>query len=104
MIVDSELLLLLVCQSQIYLRLYLWDLLCYGFLLSWQFWYAWAATFVNERKSTLKIVNHPDLGLMFLFHWQIAQSFAVQDDFTQKNQDLNPECKESSIPIMQLEV
>ena len=30
--------------------------------------------------------------------------FAVQDEFTQKTQDLNPGCKEGSIPIMQLGV
>ena len=32
----------------------------------------------------------------------MANPFAVQDKFTQKTQDLNPECKEGSIPIMLL--
>ena len=32
----------------------------------------------------------------------MAHPFAVQDKFTQKTQDLNPECKEGSIPIMLL--
>ena len=82
--------------------MYLLDLLCYGFLLSWHFWQAWAAPFVNERASTLKIVNRPDSNLMFFFHWQMAHPFAVQDKFTRKTQDLNPECKEGSIQIMQL--
>ena len=46
-------------------------------------------------------MNH-NLGLMFFFQCQIAQTFVVQDEFTQKTQDLNPECKEGSTPIMQL--
>ena len=40
---------------------------------------------------------------VFFFHWQITQPFAVQEEFTQKTQDLNPECKDS-IPIMQMGV
>ena len=34
----------------------------------------------------------------------MAHPFAVQDKFTRKTQDLNPECKEGSIPIMLLGV
>ena len=39
---------------------------------------------------------------MFFFHWQITQPIAGQDEFTQKTQDLNPECKKDSRPIMKL--
>ena len=41
---------------------------------------------------------------MYFFHWQMAHPFAVQDKSTRKTQDLNPECKEGSIPIMLLGV
>ena len=34
----------------------------------------------------------------------MAHPFAVQDKFTQKTEDLNPECEEGSIPIMLLGV
>ena len=37
--------------AQIYLQLYLWGLLCYGFLLSRQFWQAWA--FLIPKSVTL---------------------------------------------------
>ena len=40
----------------------------------------------------------------FFFHLQMDHTFAVQDKFTRKTQDLNPECKEGSILIMQLGV
>ena len=30
----------------------------------------------------------------------MAHPFSVQDKFTRKTQDLNPECKEGSFPIM----
>ena len=59
----------------------------------------------NKRKSTPKRWYSSGLEPnVFFFHWQITQAFAVQDEFTQKTQDLNPECKEGSIPMMQLGV
>ena len=81
--------------------MYLWDLLCYGFLLSRQFWQAYAAPFVNERESTPKIVNHLDSNLMFFLSLANG-SPAIQDKFNRKTQDLNPECKEGSIHILAL--
>ena len=38
-------------QTQIYLQLHLWGLICYGFLLSWQFWQALAALPENYPKD-----------------------------------------------------
>jgi len=58
----------------------------------------------HSPKSTLKSINCQYLGLTFFFHRQIAIPFAVQDEFEKKNQDLNPECKEVSSPIMELGV
>ena len=44
-----------------------------------------AGPFANERKSTQKIIILPDLKLMFFFHWQMDQPFAVQNlNFEQK--------------------
>ena len=63
-----------------------------------------AEPFANEKKSTPKIIIRPDSNLFFFFHWQMAQPYAIQDKFTPKTQDLNPEGKECSIPIMQLRV
>ena len=39
---------------------------------------------------------------MFFYHLEIAKPLAVQNLFAQKIRDLNPECKEGSIPRMQL--
>ena len=68
------------CCAQIYIQMYLQVLLCYGFLLSQQFWQSRAAPFVNERESTLKIVNRPDSNLMFfsfIYKWLIHLRFKI---------------------------
>ena len=59
-------------------------------------------TIFNERESTPKIVNCSDSNLMFFLSLANAHPFAVQDESTKKTQDLNPERKEGSIPIMLL--
>ena len=58
----------------------------------------------QTQQKIPKIINCLDSNLMFFLHWQIAQPFAVQDEFTRKTQDLNPECIEDLSPIMQLGV
>ena len=60
-----------------------------------------ANCFANGRKNIWPESWQLTVFWVLFFHWQIAHSFAVQDEFTQKTQDLNPECKEDSNPIMQ---
>ena len=68
--------------------MYLWDILCYGILLSQQFWQAWAPPFVMKRESTQRLSIVWIRTKCFFFHWQMANLFAVQDKFTRKTQDL----------------
>ena len=44
----------------------------------------------------LKVTFFSRQNLNIHFHWQIVQQYAIQDEFTQKTQDLNPKCKEDS--------
>ena len=67
----------------------------YGFLLSWQFWQAWAP----------KIIIHPDSNLNFFLSLENCSAICGSRWIYSKiHLDLNPKCKEGSIPIMQLGV
>jgi len=79
----------------------LWGLLCHGFLLSWQFWQGCAAL----PKKYPEDHQSPGFGPnVFFFLWQIAHYLWFKMNLQKLIQDLNPECKEDSSPIIQVGV
>ena len=50
----------------------------------------------DHLMGKLKVTFFSRQNLNIHFHWQIVQQYAIQDEFTQKTQDLNPKCKEDS--------